>query len=75
MSGCYQDYSLTGHQICRTRDDGDELYVDVKKSRGAEIKSESDFVCSNRESSGSYKCIKCCKVCLSAFLTIIIQLF
>ncbi|TMS09745.1 Zinc finger protein Gfi-1 [Larimichthys crocea] len=62
VSGCYQDYSLTGHQICRTRDDGDELYVDVKKSRGAEIKSESDFVCSNRESSGSYKCIKCCKV-------------
>lgn len=45
--------------------DGDELYLDVKQNpRGAEIKSESDFMCSNLESSGSYKCIKCCKVSL-----------
>lgn len=43
--------------------DGDEFYLDVKqKSRDAEIKSESDLICSNLESSGSYKCIKCCKV-------------
>ncbi|KAI3375115.1 hypothetical protein L3Q82_021639, partial [Scortum barcoo] len=61
-SGCSQDYSPTGHQISRMRD-GNELYLDVKqKSRGAEIKSESDFICSDLESSGSYKCIKCCKV-------------
>ncbi len=62
VAGCYQDYTSTSHQICRMRD-GDELYLDVKqKPRGAEIKSESDFICSNVESSGSYKCIKCCKV-------------
>uniref|UniRef100_A0AAQ5ZAD0 C2H2-type domain-containing protein n=1 Tax=Amphiprion ocellaris TaxID=80972 RepID=A0AAQ5ZAD0_AMPOC len=60
--GCYQDYSSTGHQICRVRD-GDGLYLDVKQQpRGAEIKSENDFIRSNLESSGSYKCIKCCKV-------------
>lgn len=48
--------------MCRMRD-GDELYVDVKQKRsGAEIKSENDFMCSNMEASGSYKCIKCCKV-------------
>lgn len=48
--------------------DGDELYVDVKqKPRRAEIKSESDLICSNIESSGSYKCIKCCKVRLPMF--------
>lgn len=61
-SGCYQDFSAATRQICRMRD-GDELYLDVKQNpRGAEIKSESDFMCSNLESSGSYKCIKCCKV-------------
>lgn len=43
--------------------DRDELYLDVKqRPRGAEIKSENDFICSNLESNGSYKCIKCCKV-------------
>ncbi|XP_037642318.1 zinc finger protein Gfi-1-like [Sebastes umbrosus] len=58
----YQDFSPTAHQMCRMRD-GDELDVDVKqKPRGAEIKSENDFICSNIEPSGSYKCIKCCKV-------------
>lgn len=47
--------------------DAAELYVDVKQeSRAAEIKSENDFICSN-ESSGSYKCIKCCKVRLLIF--------
>uniref|UniRef100_UPI0037E76E3C growth factor independent 1A transcription repressor a n=1 Tax=Semicossyphus pulcher TaxID=241346 RepID=UPI0037E76E3C len=61
-SGCYQDYSSAAQQISRMRD-RDELYLDVKqKQRGAEIKTESDFICSNIESSGSYKCIKCCKV-------------
>ena len=48
--------------MCRMRA-GDGLYVDVKqKQRGAEIKSENDLICSNIESSGSYKCIKCSKV-------------
>lgn len=48
--------------------DADELYLDVKqKPRAAEIKSENDFICSNFESSGSYKCIKCCKVRFSEF--------
>ncbi|TNN69832.1 Zinc finger protein Gfi-1 [Liparis tanakae] len=62
VAGCYQEFSSTAHQICRMRDGG-ELYVDVKqKSRAAEIKSENDFICSNIESSGSYKCIKCGKV-------------
>ncbi|KAM7379083.1 hypothetical protein PAMP_004657 [Pampus punctatissimus] len=61
-AGCYQDYSPTAHQICRMRD-ADELYVDVKqKPRGSEIKTERDFICSNIEANGSYKCIKCCKV-------------
>lgn len=67
VAGSYQDYSSTARQICRMRD-GDELYLDVKqKPRGAEIKSESDLSCSNLESSGSYKCIKCCKVRLLMF--------
>ncbi|XP_068594362.1 growth factor independent 1A transcription repressor a [Cebidichthys violaceus] len=62
VAGCYQDFSSTAHQICRMRD-VDKLYVDVKqKSRAAEIKSENDLICSNIESSGSYKCITCCKV-------------
>lgn len=61
-TGCYRDCSAPGRQSCRLRA-GEQLYVDVKqKPRGAEIKSESDFICSNIESSGSYKCIKCCKV-------------
>lgn len=48
--------------MCGVRD-ADEFYLDVKqKSRDAQIKSESDFMCSGLESSGSYKCIKCCKV-------------
>ncbi|XP_054482908.1 growth factor independent 1A transcription repressor a [Anoplopoma fimbria] len=63
VSGRYQDFSSTAHQICKIRDVDNKLYVDVKqKSCGAEIKSEKDFICSNIESSGSYKCIKCCKV-------------
>ncbi|XP_069568644.1 growth factor independent 1A transcription repressor a [Brachyistius frenatus] len=61
-TGCYQDYSATAHQICRMRG-RDELYLDVKQQpRVTEIKSENDFIRSNLESSGSYKCIKCCKV-------------
>ncbi|XP_026229394.1 growth factor independent 1A transcription repressor a [Anabas testudineus] len=62
VARCYKDYSSAAHQICRMRD-RDELYLDLKqRSRGAEIKSENDFICSNLESNGSYKCIKCCKV-------------
>ncbi|XP_047445622.1 growth factor independent 1A transcription repressor a isoform X2 [Mugil cephalus] len=61
-AGCYQDYSPTAHQICRMRN-GDELYLDVKQQpRVAEIKSENEFLRSSLESSGSFKCIKCCKV-------------
>lgn len=63
-AGCYQGYSSTA-QICRMRD-RDELYLDAKKqARVAEIKSENDFIRANLESSGSYKCIKCCKVGVS----------
>lgn len=62
VAPCYQDYSPTAHQMCSSRD-GDEFYSDTKQhSRDAEIKSESDFICSSLESNGSYKCIKCCKV-------------
>ncbi|XP_055359865.1 zinc finger protein Gfi-1-like [Betta splendens] len=62
VTGCYEDYPSAAHQICRMRD-RDELYLDLKQGpRGAEIKSESDFICSNLESNGSYKCIKCGKV-------------
>lgn len=62
---CYRDYSSTGHQICSMRD-GDELYLDVEqKPRDSEVKSESDFICSNLGSSGSYKCMKCCKVIIT----------
>ncbi|XP_071347350.1 growth factor independent 1A transcription repressor a isoform X2 [Trachinotus anak] len=60
VAGCYQDYSSAAHQLRRMRD-ADELYLDVKQ-KPAEIKSENDFICSNFESNGSYKCIKCCKV-------------
>lgn len=63
-SGCqYQDYQSAPHPACSARD-GDDFYVDVKKkNRDVEmIKSESDFMCPGVESSGSYKCIKCCKV-------------
>uniref|UniRef100_A0A4W6FF20 Growth factor independent 1A transcription repressor a n=1 Tax=Lates calcarifer TaxID=8187 RepID=A0A4W6FF20_LATCA len=71
-AGCYQDYSSTAQQIRRMRD-AEQLYVDVKhKPRGAEIKSENDFICSNFESSGSYKCIKCCKVRFSVLVSKII---
>lgn len=63
-AGCYQGYSSTA-QICRMRD-RDELYLDAKQqARVAEIKSENDFIRANLESSGSYKCIKCCKVGVS----------
>uniref|UniRef100_A0A3Q3II23 C2H2-type domain-containing protein n=1 Tax=Monopterus albus TaxID=43700 RepID=A0A3Q3II23_MONAL len=58
VAGRYQDYS--SHQICRMRD-ADELYV-KQRPRSVEIKSENDFVCSNLESNGPYKCIKCFKV-------------
>ncbi|KAF3699144.1 Zinc finger protein Gfi-1 Growth factor independent protein 1 [Channa argus] len=62
VAGCYQNYSSTARQICRMRD-GDELYLEVKqRPRSAEIKSENDFICSNLDSNGAYKCIKCCKV-------------
>lgn len=65
VAGCYQEYSSPAHQICRMRE-RDELYLEVKqRPRGAEIKSENDSICSNLESSGSYKCIKCCKVGVS----------
>lgn len=54
--------------------DGDEFYLDVKqKSRDAEIKSESDLICSNLESSGSYKCIKCCKVNTITVICIVLK--
>ncbi|TNM97883.1 hypothetical protein fugu_014129 [Takifugu bimaculatus] len=62
VSGCYQDFSSTAHPICSRRP-GDDFYVDVKQNtREPEIKPESDFICSNLESSGSFKCVKCCKV-------------
>lgn len=62
MAGCYQDYSPTAQQTRRMRD-ADELYRDAKqKPRGAEIKCENDFACSNFDSDGSYKCTKCYKV-------------
>lgn len=65
--GAGRYYSSAAHQLRRMRD-ADELYLDVKqKPRAAEIKSENDFICSNFESSGSYKCIKCCKVRFSEF--------
>ncbi|KAF7669789.1 hypothetical protein LDENG_00124100 [Lucifuga dentata] len=61
-AGCYRDYSSTTHQIYRMRN-ADELYLDVKqKPRGSEMKSENDVICSNLESNGSFRCIKCCKV-------------
>uniref|UniRef100_A0A8D3BKA9 Growth factor independent 1A transcription repressor a n=1 Tax=Scophthalmus maximus TaxID=52904 RepID=A0A8D3BKA9_SCOMX len=62
VAGCYQDYSPTAQQTRRMRD-ADELYRDAKqKPRGAEIKCENDFACSNFDSDGSYKCTKCYKV-------------
>lgn len=62
VTASYEDYSSVAHQICRMRD-RDELYLEMKQGpRGAEIKSESDFICSNLDSNGSYKCIKCGKV-------------
>uniref|UniRef100_H3CND3 Growth factor independent 1A transcription repressor a n=1 Tax=Tetraodon nigroviridis TaxID=99883 RepID=H3CND3_TETNG len=62
VSGCYQDFSLAAHQIC-TRRPGEDFYVDVNQSSGdSGMKPESDFIYSNLESSGSYKCVKCCKV-------------
>lgn len=58
----YQDYQSKPHPVCNVRNE-DDFYMDVKKqSRDIEIKSESDFSCTGVESSGSYKCIKCCKV-------------
>ncbi|KAM6919034.1 growth factor independent 1A transcription repressor a [Xenentodon cancila] len=61
-AGCFQDYSSTAHQISRMRDP-DGLYLNVKQQpRSAEIKSENDSMHSNLEASGSFKCIKCCKV-------------
>lgn len=62
VSGCYQDFSSAAHQICNRRP-GEDFYVDVKQNNSdSEIKPESDFIYSNLESSGSYKCVKCCKV-------------
>ncbi|CAN9503201.1 unnamed protein product [Ophioblennius macclurei] len=61
-AGCYQDYNSAAHQICRMRD-GDELYLDAKQQEDvAEIKTEGDFIRTNLETGGSFKCIKCCKV-------------
>ncbi|XP_041847383.1 growth factor independent 1A transcription repressor a [Melanotaenia boesemani] len=62
-AGCYQDISSTALQMCRMRD-GEELFAGGKQQppRVAEIKSEEDFMQSNLEENGSYKCIKCCKV-------------
>lgn len=62
VSGFYQDFSSAAHQICNRRP-GDDFYVDVKqKTSDSEMKPESDFIYSNLESNGSYKCVKCCKV-------------
>ncbi|CAF96377.1 unnamed protein product, partial [Tetraodon nigroviridis] len=67
VSGCYQDFSLAAHQIC-TRRPGEDFYVDVNQSSGdSGMKPESDFIYSNLESSGSYKCVKCCKYCGKRF--------
>ncbi|KAM9845490.1 growth factor independent 1A transcription repressor a [Aulostomus maculatus] len=60
--GYYQDYSPADMQICRMRETN-KLHVDIKKrGAGSEIKTETEFICSNLESDGSYRCIKCCKV-------------
>ncbi|KAI4809898.1 hypothetical protein KUCAC02_018754 [Chaenocephalus aceratus] len=59
VSECCQDFSSTAHRMCRMRD-GDELGA-KQKPRVAEIKSENDFVYSNIDSSGSFKCMNCCK--------------
>lgn len=57
--GCYQDYSST---LCRMRN-AEKMFLDVKqKPHGSEIKTENDLICSNPETHGSYKCMKCCKV-------------
>uniref|UniRef100_A0A3Q3WGI2 C2H2-type domain-containing protein n=1 Tax=Mola mola TaxID=94237 RepID=A0A3Q3WGI2_MOLML len=61
VGGCYQDRSAAAQQVCG-RLDGDDFYLDVKPNpQDSEIKSESDHISSNLESSESYKCIKCCK--------------
>lgn len=45
-----------------------EQYMEARpRLPGAEIKSERDYICSSLESHGSYKCIKCCKVCCKVF--------
>ncbi|XP_028328485.1 growth factor independent 1A transcription repressor a [Gouania willdenowi] len=56
-SGCYQDYSSSSSS-------SSEQCADVKQQqpRVTEIKTEEEFIRSHLESSGSYKCIKCCKV-------------
>ncbi|KAG7527108.1 zinc finger protein Gfi-1-like [Solea senegalensis] len=62
VSGCYHDFSSAAQQIRRMQDAG-ELCLDVKpKNFSVDIKSETDFICSNFESNGSYKCAKCYKV-------------
>ncbi|KAF7223306.1 growth factor independent 1A transcription repressor a isoform X2 [Nothobranchius furzeri] len=59
--GCFRDCSSAARRICRMQD-GEELYLHAKQQlRVAEIKSE-DFMTSDLETNGSYKCIKCCKV-------------
>ncbi|XP_015251574.1 PREDICTED: zinc finger protein Gfi-1-like isoform X1 [Cyprinodon variegatus] len=59
VSRCYQEYPPCANRgIFRVRDGG-ELYAGAKQK---EIKSEEDFILSNLEEHGSYKCIKCCKV-------------
>lgn len=56
--GCFGDLSPAARRLCRMRD-GEEF----TQPRAAEIKSEEEFL----ESSGSYKCIKCCKVQLGGW--------
>ncbi|XP_017286232.1 growth factor independent 1A transcription repressor a [Kryptolebias marmoratus] len=56
-AGCYRDFSPTARRLCGMRD-GEEF----RQPRAAEIKSEEEVILSNLEASGSYKCIKCCKV-------------
>lgn len=61
-TGFYRDFGSTVFPTYRMRD-ADQLYSDLKlKTKASDIKSESDLICSRLEPSGSYKCIKCCKV-------------
>lgn len=68
-AGFYQDYSSTTRQLYRMRSE-EEQYLDVKQR--SDIKSEKHILCSNLEPSGSYQCMKCCKVGLCGFFSFLL---